>query len=53
MVDVKLGKKAARHDPRTLVYAKYRTATEDWIAASGQSPSRMAWGQLLADLQNL
>jgi hypothetical protein len=28
MVDVKLGKKAARHDPRTLVYAKYRTATE-------------------------
>ena len=28
MIDVKLGKKAARHDPRTLVYAKYRTATE-------------------------
>lgn len=25
----------------------------DWIAASGQAPSRLAWGQLLADLQNL
>lgn len=26
MVEVKLGKNPARHDPRTLVYAKYRTA---------------------------
>jgi hypothetical protein len=25
----------------------------DWIAASGQSPSNLAWGQLLADLANL
>ena len=25
----------------------------DWIAASGQSPSNLAWGQLMADLSNL
>jgi hypothetical protein len=37
MVEVKLGKKAARHDPRTLAYAKYRTATE-------AAPAAAHWG---------
>jgi hypothetical protein len=31
----------------------YVLLATEWIAASGQSPSRMAWGQLLADLANL
>jgi hypothetical protein len=31
----------------------YVLLATDWIAASGESPSRMAWGQLLADLANL
>jgi len=26
---------------------------QEWIAASGQSPSNLAWGQLMADLANL
>jgi hypothetical protein len=37
MVEVKLGKKAARHDPRTLAYAKYRTAVQ-------APPSAAHWG---------
>ena len=127
MVDVKLGKKAARQDSLTLAYATCRTAAEaapadahwghglpfamlgndkygdcvedgrrlyrraapalrpepavvrhlgalqsmtweffttycdeayvllatEWIAAAGESPSRMAWGQLLAGLASL
>lgn len=31
----------------------YVLLATDWIAASGQSPSKLAWGQLLADLANL
>jgi hypothetical protein len=37
MADVKLGKNAARHDPRTLAYAAYRTATE-------AAPAQTHWG---------
>ncbi len=31
----------------------YVLLATEWIAATGQSPSRMAVGQLLADLANL
>ncbi len=31
----------------------YVMLATDWIAASGEAPSRLAWGQLLADLANL
>src|ERR1022692_1722572 len=37
MVDVKLGKKAARQDSRTLAYATYRTAAE-------AAPTDAHWG---------
>ena len=37
MVDVKLGKKAARHDPRTFAYGDYRTAAE-------AAPPQAHWG---------
>jgi hypothetical protein len=37
MVDVKLGKNAARHDPRTFYYAKYRTG-------QAAAPAEAHWG---------
>ena len=37
MVDVKLGKKPARHDPRTLAYGNYRTA-------AAAPPPQAHWG---------
>ncbi len=41
MVDVKLGKKAARHDPRTLSYSSYRTGLTT-------PPQQARWGENLS-----
>jgi hypothetical protein len=38
MVEFKLGKKSARHDPRTFVYAKYRTGNVT-------APQQAHWGE--------
>lgn len=38
---------------QTYVDEAYVLLAHEWIEASGESPSKLAWGQLLADLANL